>query len=289
MPLLLLSLLPLAALSFNVGHYDITCEGHSKCYSLFDDRFTWSFWDLSALQFWSGDGVLYPHISWAESSAMAATFMLRYFQKMVGLPTSRDEYISAAHILLSVHTTSYYPDFINCTTPSEYGSYAIYFSDDRYLYNAADIPLYVEDYLEWCTRYDLYAQQLRDWNGVVRYNYNFQDFDDQGADYATMKEWLWLYGLQVITVPFCPDLVWGWLDVPNDKYFCDPSRSDVFWSTSLIYAVMEDEEGLWYGVYFMDAPTTENRLQWIRPTQRFDPTTITFFSYVANSKSYWGS
>jgi len=271
MVLSLFAVLPLVAFSFNVGRYDITCQGHTKCYSLFDDQFTWSFWDLAALAWWTGSGVYYPHISWAESNAMAATFMLRYFQKMVGLPTSRDEYISAAHMLLSVHTTSYYPDFINCTTPSEYGSYGLYFSDDRYLYNAADIPMYSEDWQHWCDpdMYATYQHQLNNWNGNVRYNYNLQDFDDQGADYETMREWLWLYGLQLITVPFCPDIVWGWLDVPNDKYFCDPNGPDVFWSTSLIYAVMEDSEGLWYGVYFMDATTTENRLQWIRPTQRF--------------------
>ena len=186
---------------------------------------------------------------------MGATFALRFIQKELGEPTSMFERISAAHIILTMHSNSWEPDMINCNEPSEWGSYAMYLSKDWYLYNEVDITFGMDN-TAWCN-YPRYQQQLNNWNGnLTRYDYSFEDFEDGGLPFHKLAEWFWFGGLAITNVQYCSMMIRGAYPYPEDKYTCDPSIEHfVQWGTIIIFGVMEDYDGIWYAAYFMESTT----------------------------------
>lgn len=266
----------------HISEFYYMCKGHSKCYSVWDDPYSFSFWAYNDLAFWAWDWYVPPYVSFAESSAMAATFTLRFLKKIYKKPTSRLEWISAAHILLTMHENTDLSTLINCTAPSEWGSFSQYASLDDYLYNDADIP-FGPDSENWCD-YPTYNKLRAKWNGRVRYNYLFMDYEDTNKTYSQIAYWFWCFGLHLTTTSYCPDITSiGATYIPNDKYYCDPNTPGAMWGTVVIFGVMEDVDGLWYAAYFMEATSVYNRLQWIRPSWRYFNETLQFYNYVYES------
>ena len=136
----LLVLLLTAISAKNPALYREFCKGHAKCYSLFEDPFTGPLWRYDDFTFWGSDNYHPPYVSWAISAAMAATFSMRFIHKILQLPYDMEEWLSAAYIMLQMHSYSYVNDYFNCTVPNELGSFVMYIAEEYYLIATAICP-----------------------------------------------------------------------------------------------------------------------------------------------------
>ena len=270
----------------HASYFDEFCVNIPNSYCVWDDPFNLPLWSIDDLGHWGVDNYLPPYVSHAMSAALAATFTLRFLGKHMNLPYGLQEYISAAHILLSLHNQQYDPGFWNCTSPNEFGYFAMYEVEDKYLYN--DMDIYTgHDPSAWCD-FPYFQNRYDNRDDDPRYNWRIEYFDDIGTPYEDIRDQFYWYGLQLGTIPYCPDIINGSAYFENDKYTCDPNTPGAQWGTVVYFGVRDDSDGIWYATYFMEASTTTNRLQWTRPSLHFDYELVTYFNFVWNGASRKG-